>query len=107
MFGRKKRKKAKKVKRDKNMRYWLITVGGYDQFYSPPYTAQTLALALHKSKTPLDWFADHPKAYSRFEFNANILYNFWEVTPEQYYSYYRRAEQEEIVDQDSAEKGGA
>jgi len=53
MFGRKKRPKKAKVKRNKKVRCWLITVGGYDEFHAPPYTAQTVALELPKKQTPV------------------------------------------------------
>lgn len=98
------RRKKKKIKKARGLKYWLITVGGYDQFYSPPYTAQTLALMLPKKETPLDWFAHRPKAFCRFEFEVTILYNFWQITAEQYYAYYRSNEQEPPRDPVEARK---
>ena len=89
MLGIRRRKKKKLPKKGKE-RCWLVTVGGYDTMYSPPHTALSVAIKLPKKETPLDWFALKPKCYHRFEFTAEVLFGFWELTPEQFANFYRQ-----------------
>lgn len=65
-------------------KYWLITVAGMDYHYNPPHTTVSLAVVLPAGFTPLDWFAERPLAYSRFEFTPNALINYWEISYEQF-----------------------
>lgn len=62
------------------MARYLVTVRGFDGFYSPPEEMVTLKIDLIKNKTPIDWFGSRPKVYSRFEFVPNALINFWKIS---------------------------
>lgn len=91
MFGLKKRKKKpKRSKKAMKERHWLVSVGGYDTMYTPPYTAISVVISLPKKETPLDWFSLKPRCFNRFEFPVEVMFGFWELTQEQYNTYYRK-----------------
>jgi len=62
------------------MATYLVTVKGFDYFYSPPEETVTLKIKLKKDKTPVDWFMSKPEVYSRFNFVPDVLINFWKIS---------------------------
>jgi len=59
---------------------WLVTVGGYNQHYTPSYTAISIVIELkYGIENPVDWFLSKPKVHSRFEFVPSILIGFWKM----------------------------
>ena len=80
---------------NKNSTYWLVTVTGYDSYYSPPNTSQTLAVKLEGNQTPIDWFISKSECYFRFSFIPCCLFNFWSITKEQYTKYMKDEEEDE------------
>ena len=71
----------KKVTIMKDKKKWLVTVQGYDYYYSPPTVIISKVIILPDTETPVEWFLKEPTVYSRFEFKPNALLNFWEITP--------------------------
>lgn len=63
----------------KNTKKWLVTVQGYDSYYSPPTVTISKVIILSDNETPIDWFLKEPKLYFRFEFKPVALLNFWEI----------------------------
>jgi len=60
-----------------NTKKWLVTVQGYDSYYSPPTVTMSKAIILPENETPVDWFLKEPTLYHRFEFKPEALLNFW------------------------------
>ena len=59
---------------------WVVTVQGYNNYYTPAYEITTVTISLKRGRTPIDWLSSKPRVYSRFEFGPIMdLINFWKV----------------------------
>ncbi len=69
-------------KKEKTTRtFWLVSVSGP---YTPADETVSVPIELFDDETPIDWFADRPKVYHRFEFVPCVLLNFWKITKKQF-----------------------
>lgn len=64
----------------KQKRKWLVTVQGYDEYYSlSSVVIVSKVIKLNEDKTPIDWFLSKPKVYYKSEFTPCALLGFWKI----------------------------
>ena len=72
--------KINKLNKGGELAKYLITVRGYDYWYSPSVETVSVIKTLKGDRTPVDWFLSKPKVHSRFDFVPNALINFWKIS---------------------------